>query len=762
MSLLFASLLLSGLPAPQGSAKLLTQIDRGVARPIESRQDWRRQRQQILLGMQRAMGPLPPLAKAPDLDLRIGGEQQGDGYLRRTVTFASADCTRIPAYLYLPRDSSSGPGQRRPAVLALHPTSKLGKGVVDGQGALANRAYARELAQRGYVVLAPDYPSFGDYRHDFENDGYQSGTMKGIVDHRRGIDLLQSLAEVDPERIGVIGHSLGGHNAMFLAAFDARIDVVVSSCGWTPFRDYQGGDLQGWTSARYMPLLRDRFGLDPERVPFEFDQLVAALAPRAFFSSSPLRDDNFAVAGVRRTAAAAKAVFALRGVPDNLQVVHPDCGHDIPGPVRRRAYRFLDLALGHRRPRRVSTEVFLATPRAGVRTNARSYYTRAAGVEMMSVHSEQTRSDTADVAYQRFSADNGKSYAAAKTLRTHEKRPRGTLRRYLSSALAVSGEGQFLQMILQGVLPGDDPLAGMRHWTLRYALSRDGGRSFWHEAPVVHVGEEFSPAHPLPGLHTGKNSMMIGAVSCLAIRLASGEILQPVQITPAGPDGNYHNPGGGYTYHDAAVLIGRFNAKGSIDWRVSERVQADPARSTRGVIEPTIVAAAGERILMVLRGSNDRRPRLPGYRWFSVSKDRGRTWSKPAPWVYRSGKRFFSASSSSQLLRHSNGRIYWLGNIAPANPRGNHPRHPLLIGEVDEDSLRLVESSLCVIDCRIEGDLKHLQLSNFMAFEDRQTREIVVHCTPIGRQHRLSPKAGTRRGLDWTGDALVYRVAVPE
>ena len=56
--------------------------------------------------------------------------------------------------------------------------------------------------------------------------------MKGIVNHIRAVDLLQQRDEVDPRRIGVIGHSLGGHNAMFVAAFDERLAVIVSSCGW--------------------------------------------------------------------------------------------------------------------------------------------------------------------------------------------------------------------------------------------------------------------------------------------------------------------------------------------------------------------------------------------------------------------------------------------------------------------------------------------------------------------------------------------------
>ena len=148
-------------------------------------------------------------------------------------------------------------------------------------------AYGLELARRGYVVLCPDYPSFGDYPCDFKDPAYVSGTMLGIFGHMRCVDLLQSLPEVEPQRIGVIGHSLGGHNAMFVAVFDQRLKVVVSSCGWTPFADYYGGKLNGWTSPRYMPRIKIAYNLDPNRVPFDFYEVVAALAPDRSIRARP-------------------------------------------------------------------------------------------------------------------------------------------------------------------------------------------------------------------------------------------------------------------------------------------------------------------------------------------------------------------------------------------------------------------------------------------------------------------------------------------
>ncbi len=264
------------------------------------------------------------------------------------ISYVADENDRVPAYLYLPVKRPQD--ERRPAILALHPTGPAGKGIVDDRGPRPNRGYAKELAERGYVVLAPDYPSFGDYKYDFDADKYLSGTMKGIFNHMRGVDLLQAREEVDPERIGVIGHSLGGHNAMFVGAFDERLKVIVSSCGWTPFHNYYGGKIAGWTSDRYMPRLKDVYGLDPDKVPFDFYEVVAALAPRTFFSVSPERDSNFDVAGVRKAEPAARQVFDLLGVPANLQVQYPDCEHDFPDEMRQAAYALFDKVFKYHPP----------------------------------------------------------------------------------------------------------------------------------------------------------------------------------------------------------------------------------------------------------------------------------------------------------------------------------------------------------------------------------------------------------------------------
>jgi acetyl esterase/lipase len=313
----------------------------GLEHPVETAADWQVRRAHILAHLQEVMGPLPGGERRVRLDVRTVETIDGPGYVRTKITFASEPGDRVPAWLLIPRARRG----RGPAVLCLHQTVKIGKDEPVGLGGKPNLRYARELAERGYVALAPDYPNFGEHPVDPYAMGYASASMKAIWDNLRGVDLLCSLDEVDPERIGVIGHSLGGHNAIFTALFDPRLKAVVSSCGFNSFPHYARGNIAGWSHKGYMPRLREVYGLDLSRVPFDFPELIGALAPRAVFVNAPTGDSNFPVEGVRACIASASPVYRLLGVPDRLEAVHPDAGHDFPPAVRDQAYEFLDRAL---------------------------------------------------------------------------------------------------------------------------------------------------------------------------------------------------------------------------------------------------------------------------------------------------------------------------------------------------------------------------------------------------------------------------------
>ncbi len=335
--------LLAGQPAPPpfytDKADLLYSLgSAGERHIVRKRSEWERRRRHILANMEMVMGPLAAKSSAP-LDVVRLEETRLESFTRIKLTYVSEGSDRVPAYLLIPHERK----KRLPAMLCLHQTTRIGKAEPVGLGAKPNLHYAKELAERGYVTLAPDYPNFGDYKVDPYAMGYASATMKGIVNHRRAVDLLASLPEVDARRIGAIGHSLGGHNALFVAVFEDRIRAVVTSCGFNSFYGYYGGNLAGWSHQGYMPRIAAVFGLSPAKMPFDFTEVLGAIAPRPVFVNAPLNDANFEVGAVRDCVRAAGPVYEkVFGMRDRLVAVHPDAGHDFPTEVRRQGYEFLD------------------------------------------------------------------------------------------------------------------------------------------------------------------------------------------------------------------------------------------------------------------------------------------------------------------------------------------------------------------------------------------------------------------------------------
>jgi dienelactone hydrolase len=312
--------------------------------------EWDSRRKMILYGVQAIMGKLPGDEKRVALDVQMEEEVDCGTYVRRLIRYASEPGCRTPAYLCIPKSALSG--KPAPGVLCLHPTDNtVGYKVVVGLGGKQNRQYASELAERGFVTISPSYPLLANYQPDIKALGWESGTLKAVWDNMRALDLLDSLPYAKHGKYAAIGHSLGGHNSVYTAIFDPRIQVIVSSCGLDSYRDYYGGDAtkwvleKGWCQTRYMPKLAN-YQHRLSEIPFDFPELLAALAPRHVLINAPLKDSNFKWESVDRVVESTRRVYALHGATDRLAVEHPDCDHDFPDAVRERAYTLISGVLG--------------------------------------------------------------------------------------------------------------------------------------------------------------------------------------------------------------------------------------------------------------------------------------------------------------------------------------------------------------------------------------------------------------------------------
>ena len=147
----------------------------------------------------------------------------------------------------------------------------------------------------------------------------------------------------------------------------------------------------------------------------------------------------------------------------------------------------------------VAREVLVPAPGPGVGIMGGSYYTRLEGGDLALVYSHTTRSDTVDVAYIQHSEDNGRTWGEKIEWGMRFDHPQGTGRRHPRGGYVDPQTGRYFSVWTEGILPTDEPIEGMRQWTLRYSVSEDGGKTQIASEQIVHEGEEYDEVHHLPG-----------------------------------------------------------------------------------------------------------------------------------------------------------------------------------------------------------------------------------------------------------------------
>lgn len=131
----------------------------------------------------------------------------------------SSDGLKLSAVLHIPEKRR--PAERLPAFIVLH-------GFVGSKDESHAEIQARMLEQMGYVALRFDFRCCGES----EGERAQVRCFDQVADTKNALTFLAAREEVDPERIGVIGHSFGAAVAVYTAGVDSRVACVISSCGW--------------------------------------------------------------------------------------------------------------------------------------------------------------------------------------------------------------------------------------------------------------------------------------------------------------------------------------------------------------------------------------------------------------------------------------------------------------------------------------------------------------------------------------------------
>jgi dienelactone hydrolase len=213
-------------------------------------------------------------------------------------------------------------------------------------------AFGRRFYQAGFVVLAPDVFISGenfDVGRDWDTASFYRETPdwsamgRMLADHRAGISSLQSLGQ-KPRCIVAVGHSLGGHNALFLAALDERVSVVVSSGGFERIATDDNADRWARDSwFIYMPKLRPYVKQPaPRAVPWDFDDVLLAVHPRPLMIVQGDHDPIWThTESVREVATRVAEAYRRAGRSEDFESILFNGGHEFPAAAQDRAVAFV-------------------------------------------------------------------------------------------------------------------------------------------------------------------------------------------------------------------------------------------------------------------------------------------------------------------------------------------------------------------------------------------------------------------------------------
>ncbi len=307
--------------------------------------DWPKMRKSIESKTVSVLGKLPK--ETPDLQVKVMEELEFPGYIRRRINYFCDEWDRVSAWYFLPEESNDNP-----AVLCLHDRVPQGKDEPSAISGDPHLAFAQHYAELGYVTLAPDCITAGNrissrkapYNSEafYKDNPKKSLLGKMLADHMRCVDVLSEAPEVDPARIGVIGHGLGGTNALLLSAFDERIRACVSSCGFTMLSEDTNPNR--WLEDEGMSLLpKLEAAIAKGDYPFDWDQLLAMIAPIPNLLITALNDDVLSnTSSCSSAVMGAKTVYSFLGEADALNEMQHEEGRRMTFEGLRAADEWLD------------------------------------------------------------------------------------------------------------------------------------------------------------------------------------------------------------------------------------------------------------------------------------------------------------------------------------------------------------------------------------------------------------------------------------
>jgi len=256
---------------PPPSRPLRPLLQKADGSPIKTLEEWKPVRAEIKQAWADFLGPLP--SRPDSFDLKILKTDVLETVTRELVEYNVEPGRRVQAYVLRPREASR---TKKPGVVNFHGTTPDTSRSMVGLGTTKpGRNTGLKLAQRGFVVICPanflweESTYLKSVAAAKARNPQSLGMATMLADGIRAVDLLLTFPDVDPHKIGTIGHSLGGKEALYLAAFDDRIQAAVASEGGV------GLNSTNWDASWYLGSAVKKPGF-----PRDHHELVALIAPR--------------------------------------------------------------------------------------------------------------------------------------------------------------------------------------------------------------------------------------------------------------------------------------------------------------------------------------------------------------------------------------------------------------------------------------------------------------------------------------------------
>lgn len=311
---------------PEQAPRLSVLLQDAAGEPITTLAAWQKHRAVLRAKWQDVLGQLSARRDTAPA-LTVLEEDRADGVLRQRVRYEVEPQLVTEGYLLRPETNSTTP---RPGVLVFHSTVNESIAQPAGvKGELA-KAFGWQLAKQGYVAFCPrnylwpdndHIAAAAEARRFLARETKCLGMAKMLYDAQVALDILAAQKDVDPKRLGAIGHSLGGKEVLYLAAFDERIKSTVSSEGGI------GIGFSNWHDAWYLgPKVKE------QDFPREHHELLALVAPRAFLL---IGGDSADGAASWPFIAAAQPVYALhdQAASERFGLWNHGQGHTVPSEM---------------------------------------------------------------------------------------------------------------------------------------------------------------------------------------------------------------------------------------------------------------------------------------------------------------------------------------------------------------------------------------------------------------------------------------------